>query len=208
METANEVKNKKKPILIKCDKCLKEKVFKDIVTKTEKQKKEYYKKKICHECFQTFEKEHKLKEHSKGLNYRIKKTLAWRLRHILVKTNNTTTMTYIGCNIQYVREWLEYNFTNEMNWDNYETYWSIDYSIPVCKFDLTIENEKYKCCNWSNLIPVQQNVTNSIHTLAPPFSVAKKVEQLEKFKEEGSTTKWFSKEFILNKELVLMKENI
>jgi hypothetical protein len=42
--------------------------------------------------------------------------------------------------------------------------------------------------------------------LSPPFSAAEKVEQIEKFKEEGSTTKWFSKEFILNKELALMKE--
>jgi hypothetical protein len=33
------------------------------------------------------------------------------------------------------------------------------------------------------------------------------IEKIEKFKEEGSTTKWFSKEFILNKELALMKEN-
>jgi hypothetical protein len=32
------------------------------------------------------------------------------------------------------------------------------------------------------------------------------VEKLEKFKEEGSTTKWFSCEFTLNKELALMKE--
>ena len=32
------------------------------------------------------------------------------------------------------------------------------------------------------------------------------VDKLEKFKEEGSTTKWFSSEFILNKELALMKE--
>jgi hypothetical protein len=33
------------------------------------------------------------------------------------------------------------------------------------------------------------------------------VEKIEKFKEEGSTTKWFSSEFTLNKELALTKEN-
>jgi hypothetical protein len=32
--------------------------------------------------------------------------------------------------------------------------------------------------------------------------------KLEKFKEEGSTTKWFSSEFILNKELAEIKANI
>jgi hypothetical protein len=194
-------KKKGKNIMVKCDKCLKDKMLKDIVTRTEFYKKKYYKKQICLECFPTFEKEHTLTEQKKSLNYRIKKTLAWRLRHILVKTNTTTTMDYIGCNIQYVREWLEYNFTNEMNWDNYDTFWSIDHVIPVCKFDLTIEDEKFKCCNWSNLIPVQN--------LAPPLDVQRaslKVDKIKKFKEEGSTTKWFSSEFILNKDLALMKE--
>jgi hypothetical protein len=32
-------------------------------------------------------------------------------------------------------------------------------------------------------------------------------DKIEKFKVEGSTTKWFSSEFIFNKELVLSKEN-
>ena len=124
MKFANEVlKRIKKPVLIKCDKCLKEKLLKDIITKKEFYKKKYYKKNICIECFPTFEKKHTLTEHKKGLNYRIKKLLALHLRRILVKTDNTTTMTYIGCNIQYVREWLEYNFTNEMNWDNYGSFW-------------------------------------------------------------------------------------
>jgi hypothetical protein len=34
------------------------------------------------------------------------------------------------------------------------------------------------------------------------------VNKLEKFKEEGSTTKWFSCEFILNKELAELKANM
>ena len=33
------------------------------------------------------------------------------------------------------------------------------------------------------------------------------IERLNKFKEEGSTTKWFSKEFILNLEIAEMKLN-
>ena len=31
------------------------------------------------------------------------------------------------------------------------------------------------------------------------------VDKLEKFKEEGSTTKWFSEEFILNEEIIKQK---
>jgi hypothetical protein len=132
-------------------------------------------------------------------------------------------MNYIGCNIQYLREWFEYNFTSEMNWDNYGSYWSIDHIIPVCKFELTDEDEKLKCCNWTNLIPVQlfkkvdqniyqtNNTNNTNNTnLALPFlkKVDYIVNKIEKFKEEGSTTKWFSSEFILNKDFAEMKANM
>jgi hypothetical protein len=192
--------------IAKCEKCQEEKAL----NKFAKLKK-FYKKKICISCYPKFLTEQKTewckKEHNNNMNYRIKKSLAARLRTVLVK--NDSTMNYIGCNIQYLREWFEYNFTNEMNWDNYGSYWSIDHIIPVCKFNLIVEDEKYKCWNWSNLIPVplfkkdHQQSNNSF--LAPPFE---KVDKLEKFKEEGSTTKWFSSEFIINKELADIKANM
>jgi hypothetical protein len=114
-------------------------------------------------------------------------------------------MNYIGCNIQYLREWFEYNFTSEMNWDNYGSYWSIDHIIPVCKFDLTLEDEKLKCWNWTNLMPVTVKY-NSSKKKIDMEQIQYIVNKIEKFKEEGSTTKWFSTEFILNTELALMKE--
>lgn len=186
-------------ILIKCNKCLKQKLLNEFITKTEKYKKKYYKKNICQTCFTTSEKDICK---NKNLNYRIKKLLAKKIRHFTDKID--TTMNYIGCNIQYVREWIEYNFTEDMNWNNYETFWTIENIIPICNFDLTLEDNKYKYWNWSNLIPVPllKSKQNTNPFLAPPFQ---KVDRLEKFKEEGSTTKWFSKEFVLNKDLAEIK---
>ena len=190
-------KKKAENTIAKCEKCQEEKTLNNF-----SKLKKFYKKKICISCYPKFLTEQKTewckKEHNTNMNYRIKKSLAARLRTVLVK--NDSTMNYIGCNIQYLREWFEYNFTNEMNWDNYGSYWSIDHIIPVCKFNLIVEEEKYKCWNWSNLIPVKKINSNNIF-LAPPF------EKVEKFKEEGSTTKWFSSEFILNMELVKNKTN-
>ena len=141
------------------------------------------------------------------MNYRIKKSLAARLRTVLDKNNST--MNYIGCNIQYLREWFEYNFTAEMNWDNYASFRSIDHIIPVCNFDLTLEDEKLKCWNWSNLMPVTIKY-NSSKKKIDINQVKYIVEQLKKFKEEGSTTKWFSSNFILNETEYVseIKENI
>jgi hypothetical protein len=111
--------------IAKCEKCQEEKALNQF-----SKLKKFYKKKICLSCYPKFLTEQKTawckKEHNTNMNYRIKKSLAARLRTVLVK--NDTTMNYVGCNIQYLREWFEYNFTNEMNWDNYGTYWSIDHT--------------------------------------------------------------------------------
>jgi hypothetical protein len=94
-----------------------------------------------------------------------------------------------------------------MNWENYGSFWSIDHIIPVCKFDLTIEDEKLKCWNWSNLMPVTIKY-NSSKKKIDINQINFILEQIQKFKEEGSTTKWFSGEFILNKKLAELKANM
>ena len=189
--------------IVKCEKCQEEKALKCFA-----KLKKFYKKKICVSCYPKFLTEQKTEwcknEHNTNMNYRIKKSLAARLRTVLVK--NDSTMNYIGCNIQYLREWFEFTFTSEMNWDNYGSFWSIDHIVPVCKFNLTVEDEKFKCCNWSNLMPVTVKYNSSKKEIDMD-QIDYIVEKIEKFKEEGSTTKWFSSEFILNKELALTKEN-
>jgi hypothetical protein len=114
-------------------------------------------------------------------------------------------MNYVGCNIQYLKEWFEYNFTDEMNWDNYGSLWSIDHIIPVCKFNLESEDEKYLCWNWTNLVPVTVKYNSSKKNSIDMKQVDCVIEKLNKFKEEGSTTKWFSEEFIMTKELAEIK---
>ena len=190
--------------LVKCEKCNEEKLLKHFA-----KLKKFYKKKLCLSCYPEFLKEQKTEwcrnERKTNMNYRIKKSIAARLRTVLVKNNST--MNYIGCNIQYLREWFEYNFTEKMNWENYGSFWSIDHIIPVCKFDMTNEDEKLRCWNWSNMMPVTV-AFNSTKKKVDMNQVNYIIEKLEKFKEEGSTTKWFSKEFILNLETAEMKNQL
>jgi len=189
--------------LVICEKCNIEKKLNEF-----SKLKKFYKKKICYSCYPEFLKEQKAEwcrnERNTNINYRLKKSLAARLRNVLKKDN--TTMNYIGCNIQYLKEWFEFNFTSEMNWDNYGSFWSIDHIIPVCKFDLTVEDEKLKCWNWSNMMPVTVKF-NSSKKQIDMNQIDYIIERLEKFKEEGSTTKWFSEEFLLNKTLAINKAN-
>jgi hypothetical protein len=72
---------------------------------------------------------------------------------------------------------------------------------------LTLEDEKLKCCNWTNLMPVTIKFNSSKKEI-DMNQIDYIVEKIKKFKEEGSTTKWFSCEFILNKELAELKANM
>jgi hypothetical protein len=195
--------------LIKCEKCNEEKALKNFA-----KLKKFYKKKVCVDCYPIFLTEQKTewckKEHDTNINYRLKKSLAARLRNVL-KSNEIdktdSTMNCIGCNIQYLREWFEFNFTPEMSWDNYGSYWSIDHIIPVNKFILTDETEKLQCWNWSNMMPVSIKYNSSKKEIDMEH-INNILYKLNKFKEEGSTTKWFSEEFVLNLDLVNQKLNM
>jgi hypothetical protein len=184
---------KSETFMAKCEKCEEEKVLKEFA-----KLKKFYKKKICISCYPQFLTEQKNEwcknERLTNINYRLKKSLAARLRSVVVK--NDSTMNYIGCNVQYLREWFEYNFTGDMDWDNYGSLWSIDHIIPVCKFDLTNNYDMLKCWNWSNLMPVTIKFNSSKKDI-DINQINYILKQIEKFKEEGSTTKWFSEEFIL-----------
>jgi len=190
-------KKKAETLFFKCEKCNECKPLKDFA-----KLKKFYKRKICLICYPLFLTEQKTEwcknARNTNMNYRIKKSLAARLRNVLNK--KATTMNYIGCNIQYFREWLEFNFTESMNWENYGTYWSIDHIIPVCKYDLTLEDEKFKCWNWSNMMPVTINYNSSKKNI-DINQINYIVKKLENFKEEGSTTKWFSEEFLLTNQI-------
>lgn len=186
----NKRKNKLENTIVQCQLCLTEKPLKEFA-----KLKKHYKKRICYVCYPAFvSKQKNLKEHNSNVNYRLKKSLALKMRSVLQKEN--TTMAYVGCNIPYLREWFEFNFAPEMTWDNYGSYWSIDHVIPVKWFDLTDEKEKYACWNWSNMMPTTNAFNSSKKSNIDVQQMNCIEERLKEFKEKGSTTKWFSEEWL------------
>lgn len=49
---------------------------------------------------------------------------------------------------------LEVQFSSEMSWENYGTYWSIDHIIPQCLFDFTCEDQVRACWSIENVRPL------------------------------------------------------
>jgi hypothetical protein len=53
-------------------------------------------------------------------------------------------------------QYLESQFTPEMNWDNYGEYWEIDHIKPIASFDLNIEENLYTCFYYLNTQPLEK----------------------------------------------------
>lgn len=107
-------------------------------------------------------KKNKIKEKRKNdINFRISESLRSKF-HKFIKGKNTSLSKNLGCDITFFKKWIEYNFTDEMSWNNYGL-WEIDHVIPLSKFDFSDSNSIKICYNWINLKPLlkKDNIAKS-----------------------------------------------
>ena len=96
-----------------------------------------------------------MRNYNKNPENAIKQTLRSRLCSILKGFKNDHTMNYVGCSKEFLKSWLEYQFTPQMNWLNFGSYWHVDHVLPVSMFDHSNDNAIRECWNWRNLRPLE-----------------------------------------------------
>jgi len=84
---------------------------------------------------------------------RIKDSLRSRLYSFVKGKNKKSSFEYVGCSIDELKNHLSSQFTEGMSWENYGE-WHIDHIRPCASFDLSKEDERFKCFNYSNLQPL------------------------------------------------------
>jgi len=90
------------------------------------------------------------------IGFRIKKNLRGRIYVALKRgIKSESTMTLLGCSIEYFKKYFESLFTDGMSWEKYlEGGIHIDHKIPCKEFDLTKAEEQKKCFHYTNLQPL------------------------------------------------------
>ncbi len=90
-----------------------------------------------------------------NIQYRLGKNMRARIWRALNRKwkKSKRTSELVGCSLKYLKKYLEANFKEGMNWDNYGD-WHIDHIIPCIKFDLRCEDETKKCFSYTNLQPL------------------------------------------------------
>lgn len=88
--------------------------------------------------------------------FKLVKTLRSRLGSALNRKNiekGFSTMELTGCELLFLKGYLEAKFTEGMSWENHGE-WHLDHIKPCCSFDLSNEEEQKKCFHYTNLQPL------------------------------------------------------
>jgi hypothetical protein len=69
----------------------------------------------------------------KDPNTKLKEALRARIYNNMRNNKNNTSLEYLGCSIDEYKIHLQNQFTPEMNWENWGSYWEIDHIVPLSK---------------------------------------------------------------------------
>lgn len=58
---------------------------------------------------------------------------------------------YFGLDVKNMRHWFEYQFQQEIGWNDFGKKWQFDHIIPVTYFDFSNEQELKMCWNFTNI---------------------------------------------------------
>jgi hypothetical protein len=62
------------------------------------------------------------------------------------------TIEILGCDFETFKEHIESQFTNDMNWNNYASYWQLDHKTPISWSEN--EEDVYKLNHYTNFQPL------------------------------------------------------
>ena len=74
-----------------------------------------------------------------------------RIHHALNgKLKSSSTLDFLGIDIETYKKWIEYQFTPEMNWTNIE----LDNIKPIRMFDASDDEQLKEAFSWKNTQPL------------------------------------------------------
>lgn len=94
-------------------------------------------------------KQREYRRKNKNIDTIIKNRVRARIWQSVTKTGST--IEYLGCDIEFYKQYLENLFAEGMSWDNYGE-WEIDHIKPIKLFNL--ETEVFEAFHYSNTQPL------------------------------------------------------
>lgn len=91
-------------------------------------------------------------------------------RYVIERRWGTGYAPYFALDSQNFRKWIELQFDEETNWDNFSKSWQFDHIVPVAYFDFKDDQDLRLCWNFINIrvenLVLNKNRGNRIDVLA------------------------------------------
>jgi len=90
------------------------------------------------------------------INFKLSGDLRARF-HLALRDNQKsgTTIKLLGCSIAFLKNHIEVQFKEGMDWNNHSLQgWHIDHIRPLTSFNLSKKSEQFKACHYTNLQPL------------------------------------------------------
>jgi len=117
-------------------------------------KNEYQKlyKELNMENFREYHKNYVMNRYNTDINFRLSMNLRGRLNKALQGNSKSDhTMNLIGCDLDFFKTWISFQFYDNCEWNNYGFWWHLEHVKACCSFNLEDPEEQRKCFNWKNL---------------------------------------------------------
>ena len=86
------------------------------------------------------------------LQFRQKRKWQIALRRYILEGNKSSFYApYFGLGIKEMQQWIEIQFDETTNWDNFSSNWQFDHIVPVAYFDFEDEEDLKLCWNFTNI---------------------------------------------------------
>jgi len=136
--------------------------------KVKEQMKEYRRRPEVKEHRKKYNKQHKsnpeVKErinerarerYATDINYKMTSVMRSRFRQVVLNEfKGDSVLVMVGCSDDHLIKWLEFQFDENMDWDNHGSYWHVDHIKPCASFDFTNVDDQKECFHWTNLQPL------------------------------------------------------
>lgn len=136
-------------------------------------------KQINREKFNTYERT----KYKTDPQYRMKKILRSRFKKTIDRKKiYKSVLEYIDIDLELFLKWIEFQFDENMSWENSGKYWDIDHVNPCDNFDLTNEDDVKKCFHWTNLRPLEKTENGTKGNIYDKHIIKEHKKVAEKFK--------------------------
>lgn len=119
-------------------------------------------------------REYQSKRRQTDVQFKLRKALRSRVNNAIKGgAKRGSAVNDLGCTIDYLKKYLESQFTEGMSWENWsngEGKWNIDHIMPLTAFDLTNRQHFLLANHFGNLRPLWHNENMSKHNKIPEVS--------------------------------------